>query len=327
MRRVGFAAFIIMVFFADRSAFCAAARFEKLSDHCYYLQSKGDEANVGAVVTDEGVLLINPPSQSGLASTLDALKRLTTKPVRWIAGTDYRFTRSPICPSFEEQGAVFVESQALQDNATTIGEGTAVENPPSQAKAKEPSTADSNAPSANCSQLLFKNQMRLFPAGVEVRLFALEHKSHSAADMVVFVPNEKVLFVGDLFEHGNYPTIDASPGGGSAQGWLDGFRQAIDAVPLLKAAKPQPKVETKPGEEKSLEELVTVVASRGPSSNLLEMKSLLELSRKLRTEVTRAAKAGRDKDSFLASAAADQYRLYGNLESFVAQLFAEITAK
>jgi hypothetical protein len=327
MRRAWLAGSILLLLFADRGAFCAAARFEKLSDHCYCLQPKGDELNVGAIVTDDGVLLINPPSQSGLISTLDALKRLTAKPVRWLIGTDYRFARSPICENFEEQGAVFVESLALQDVAKATGEGTAVENLPSQATAKEPSTPETSGSSLTCPQLLFKNQVRLFPAGVEVRIFALEHKAHSAADVVVFVPSEKVLFVGSLFEPGNYPTIDASPGGGSAQGWFDSFKQAIDAVPLLKAAKPQPKVEVKPGEEKSLEELVAVVTSRGAPTNLLEMKNLLELSSRLRADVLRAAKAGKDKDSFLTSAAADQYRVYGNLELFVAQLFAEITGK
>jgi glyoxylase-like metal-dependent hydrolase (beta-lactamase superfamily II) len=325
MRRAWLAVFIFSLSLADQNAFCAAARFEKLSDHCYCLQAKGGEANLCAVVTDEGVLLIDPPSQSGMASALDALKRLTSKPVRWIVGTDYSFARSPICSNFEEQGAVILESLALQDAANAIGEGAAVQNLSSQAKTKEASTAETGNPPVNCPQLLFKKQVRLFPAGVEVRIFALEHKAHSAADVVIFVPSEKVLFVGNLFEQGNYPRIDASPGGGSALGWLDGFKQAIDAVPLMKAAKPQPKVEVKPGEEKSLEELVTVVPSRGASSNLLEMKNLLELSSRLRIDATRAAKAGRDKNGFLASPAADQYRLYGNLESFVAQLFAEIT--
>ncbi|MBP1607770.1 MAG: Zn-dependent hydrolase [Acidobacteria bacterium] len=327
MRRAWLAISILLLLLADRSAFCAAARFEKLSDHCYYLQSKGDEANVGAVVTDDGVLLINSPSQSGLAPTLEALRRLTTKPVRWIVGTDYRFARSPICSNFEEQGAVYVESQAMQHTVTAIAEGTAVKNPLAQVTVKESSPPETSVYPVDCPQLFFQNQVRLYPAGVEVLVFALEHKAHSAADVAIFVPGEKVLFVGALFEQGNYPTIDASPGGGSAQGWFDGFRQAIDAVPLLKAAKPQPKIEAKPGEEKSLEELVAVVASRGVSSNLLEMKNLLELSVKLRADVARAARAGRDKDSFLASAAADQYRLYGNLESFVGQLFAEITGK
>jgi hypothetical protein len=327
MRRAWFAASTLFFILADHGVFCAAARFEKLSDHCYYLQSKGEEANVGAVVTDDGVLLINPPSQSALGSTLDALKRLTPKPVRWMVGTDYRSASSPICANFEEQGAVFLESRALQDLATAIGKGSAVENLPSQTEVKESSAADVHGTSAACPQLLFKNQVRLYPSGVEVRVFALEHKAHSAADIAVFVPNEKVLFVGDLFEPGNYPTIDASPGGGSAKGWFDGFRQVIDAVPLLKAAKPQPKVETKPGEEKSLEELVAVVASRGARSNLLEMKNLLELSNKLRTDVSRAVRAGRDKDSFLSSAAADQYRSYGNLEAFVTQLFDELAGK
>jgi hypothetical protein len=327
MKRILLAAFVLFYILTHHSAYCAAAHFEKLSEHCYYLQSKGDEANVGAVVTDDGVLLINPPSQSGMSSTLDALKRLTAKPVRWIAGTDYRYIHFSVCSSFEEQGAVYLESLAMQDIVAAAGDGIAVENTSAQSRPKESVAAEEHGASATCPQLLFKSLVRLFPAGVEVRLLAIEHKSHSAADVAVFLPGEKVLFVGDLFEPGFYPAIDASPGGGSAQGWFDGFKQTIDSVPLLKAAKPQPKVETKPGEEKTLEELVTVVASHGTSSNLLEMKNLLDVSSKLRADVTRAVKAGKDKDSFLGSTAADAYRSYGNLESFVGQLFAELAGK
>jgi glyoxylase-like metal-dependent hydrolase (beta-lactamase superfamily II) len=327
MRRGLFAAAILICLLVNRSVFCAVARFEKLSEHCYYLQSKVDGANVGAVVTDEGVLLINPPAQPGLASTLDALKRLTTKPVRWITGTNYRFAHSAAFPNFEEQGVVFIGTKPLQDLAAAIAEGTATESSSSQPKTKESTTADTRGPSAVCTQFLFGNQMRLFPAGVELRIFALQHKAHTAADIVVFVPAEKVLFLGDLFDPGNYPTIDTLPGGGSALGWFDGFKQTIDAVPLLKVAKPQPKVDTKPGEEKSLEELVTVVASRGAQSNLQEMKGLLEISNKLRADVTKAVAAGRDREHFLGSAAADPYHVYGNLEAFVTQLFAALAAK
>lgn len=329
MRRIWLAVSIFVLFLADHSAFCAASHFEKLTDHCYYLQSKDDGTNVGAVVTDDGVLLINPPPLSAPDSTLEALKQLTAKPVRWIVGTDYRFAGSPICSYFEEQGAVILESQALVDIATTIEEETAFEYAPPQTKVNESPIPETDNVSANCPQLLFENQVRLYPAGVEVHIFALEHKAHSAADVAVFVPSEKVLFVGDLFEQGDYPTIDASSGGGSARGWFEGFKQVIDAVPLLKAAKPPLKVdeEQPPEEEKSLEELVTVVASRGVPSNLLEMKNLLEFSGKLRADVIRAVRAGRDKDSFMRSSASDQYRLYGNLEAFVEQLFAEIAGE
>src|ERR1041385_672185 len=57
---------------AITSSFIAAAppkRFEKISDHFYYFQPKPGGSNVGAVVTEEGVVLIDPPSEEDLPAT------------------------------------------------------------------------------------------------------------------------------------------------------------------------------------------------------------------------------------------------------------------
>jgi hypothetical protein len=104
------------------------------------------------------------------------------------------------------------------------------------------------------------------------------------------------------------------------------MKQVIDAVPLLKPAIP-PKVEVKPGEEKTLEESVIVISARGPRSNLQEMKDLLDAAHKLRGEVAKAVSAGRDIESFLASPVLVPFRDYENLDPFARQLFDELSKK
>jgi hypothetical protein len=107
------------------------------------------------------------------------------------------------------------------------------------------------------------------------------------------------------------------------------MKQVIDAVPLLKPAIPQktePK-EGKEGEEKSLEESITVLSAYGPPSNLQEMKNLLEMSQKLRGEIARAVRAGRDVEATLTSPALYPYRTYEKLDPFARQLFEELSAK
>ena len=98
---------------------------------------------------------------------------------------------------------------------------------------------------------------------------------------------------------------------------------ALRADPLA-----TPTSRTKPGEEeKSLEEMVTVISARGPQSNLQEMKDLLEAAHKLRGEIAREVSAGRDIDLFLASPAAAPFRVYDNLDVFARQLFDDLSKK
>ncbi len=317
MRKSSLASILVPACLAATLSFAAVPRFEKISDHCYYFQSKGDMANVAAVVSDDGVLLIDPPGGSDPVDVLDAIRRLTPRPVRWVVNTDYRLGRSGGAERFVEQGALLLGSRQIYELGATTQPGPQ-ESPQQELKAARP--ADSAA------RLVFEQQMRLFPGGVEVRIVAVRYKAHTGGDVVAFVPAEKVLFVGDLYVAGSYPDIDVTPGNGSALGWLDGMKQVIDAVPLLKAAIPQ-KIEVKPGEEKTLEELVTVISARGPRSNLQEMKDLLDIARKLRTEAARSVSGGRDIDSFLASPNLAPYRSYENLVPFARQLFDELAKK
>ncbi|HYK89985.1 MAG TPA: hypothetical protein VE398_14510 [Acidobacteriota bacterium] len=300
--------------------FAAVPRFEKVSDHCYYFQSKEETANVVAVVSDEGVLLVNPPADSE-HSALDAIRRLSTRPVRWVINTDYRLARSGGTDRFVEQGALLLGSRQIFELTETARASVSagVEQPDRKI-----------AGSDSTVHLMFQHQMRLFPGGTEVRVLAVQHKACTGGDVVVFVPSEKVLIVGNLFVEGRYPDIDSTPGGGSALGWLDAMKEVIDAVPLLKAAIPPkipPKAEVKPGEEKSLEESIIVISAHGPQANLQDMKDLLDAAHKLRGETAKAVSAGRELDSFLTSPALEPFRSYEGFVPFVRQLFDELPKK
>jgi hypothetical protein len=161
--------------------------------------------------------------------------------------------------------------------------------------------------------------LHLYPSGLEVRLVSVQHKARTGGDLVLYVPDEKVLLVGDLYESARYPDIDYTSEG-SALGWLDGLKQVMDSIPLLKSAIPQAKSETKPKQEKTLEEEVLVISSRDVVSNLQNVKDLLDGSQKLRRDISRAVKSGRSCDRFLASPVSYPYRSYGNLTSYAQQL-------
>ncbi len=321
----------------------AAARFEKVSDHCYCLQSAESGGNVGAVATEEGVLMIDPPPEPALSAAVEALKKLTSKAVRWVVFTDPARIRTENARYYAGQGAVLVASSQMYSlYASANGDPNA---PGTEARAGGP------AKPPDSSWFIFDRQMRLFPANLEVRIVALQSKSRTGGDVFVFVPAEKVLFVGGLYEYARYPDIDEALGG-SADGWIEGLSQVVDTVPLLKAAipaakplpksapKPAAKPETKPSpkaaakqeeledeEEKTLEEGIAIISASGSASNLREMKEMLQTSRRLRNDISRAARTGGGCENFLASSRSGAYRNFANLDAFACRLFEALQRK
>jgi hypothetical protein len=304
MRRSIIAGMLFFTVWGSGSPFGAAPRFIKVSDHCYYLQLKDSGENVAVVATDDGVVMVNPPQEPDLSIAMTALANVTSRTVRWVVFTEPGLSRNADTRYFAEKNALVLTGAKLQ-----------ALSPPETAH-QNGSTASAPTP----TRLIFEGQMHLFPSNVEVRIIALQHKARTGGDVVLFVPSEKVLFVGGLYEAARYPDIDTAAGG-SAIDWMDGMKQVLDAVPVLKSAIPAAKPAPKSEPEKTLEEGITVVSGRGEVSNLQNMKDLLESCKKLRNDIARAVKAGRTCDSFLASSVSDPYRSYGNLDSYARQLF------
>ncbi len=294
----------------------ANAGFQKVSPHFFYLPSSSGAVNTGAVITTEGVVLIDPPPEPEVPAMLNALKNLTTRPVRWIVNTDYQKADTGGWSTFLKQGAAVIGSKELDRLAG------AVPVPASDQPAAQP-------PIRPNPRFLFGQQMHLWPAGFEIRILAVKAKARTAGDVVVFLPTEKVLATGDLFSASSFPIIDSGAGEGSALGWIDGLKQVIDFVPLLKSAMSQPEPETPipPEAEKTLEELVTVIPGHGDPANLQQMKDLLSAAQKLRTEASRAARRDRTREEFVKSLDLNIFGEFVNLEAFAGQLFDDLSRK
>jgi glyoxylase-like metal-dependent hydrolase (beta-lactamase superfamily II) len=331
MKKAVFAGFAAIVMWGS-VVFGAVPRFEKVSDHCYYLQLEGGGDNVAAVITGEGVLLVNPPAEPDVPAVAEALKRVTSQAVRWVVFTDYRYTRSAGARYFARLGATFIASTQLRALSSSSPADDTPKATIPRSELKDPGADEMRA----FPWFVFGRQMRVFPANLEVRIFALQQKALTGGDVAVFVPAEKVLFVGGLFESGRYPDIDISSEG-SAPGWIDGLKQAVDSVPVLKSAippgKPESKAllapkagiipakpEAKPDQEKTLEEGIFVIPARGEVSNLQLVKEQLEAAQKLRHEISRALKGGSSCDNLLYSPNLDPFRAYESFRSFATQL-------
>jgi cyclase len=243
------------------NAFCAPPRFEKASDHCYFLSMK-EGWNVGVVVTDEGILMVNPPQEDERAMVIDALKRISSTPVRWIIFTDPHYLHATGALYYAEQGAQLLAGARCRSLSAKTADAD------SKDIAKSGTAGSDSKEPFPFPWIVFDRQMHLFPSNIEIRIMALQQKARTGGDVFVFVPAEKVLFTGDLYEAARYPNIDVDAEG-SALGWIDGLKQVIDTIPLMKSAIPQAKPEPNPKAEpeKTLEEGITIISGHEGSSN------------------------------------------------------------
>ena len=289
-------------------------RFEKVSPHCYFLSGGTGSPNVAAIVAEDGILVANPPAEPELSTVIEALKKINPRPIRWFVCTDHARVAAGGALALSKQGALMIASAGFRKAAASAARG----------EEKAASTEASPDPS-----LAFVRQTRVFADNLEIRIQAPEGEWHPGGDVVVFVPAEKVLIVGDLYSPGSFPDFNHETGRTSAAAWLEALRQVIDIVPLLKSAMPAPKPEPeKPEEEpKTLEELTIVLPVIGPTSNLQEMKDLLASGQKVRTDVTRAVTQKRNRETFLDLPMFGPYRGLINLDSFATRLFDELKAR
>ncbi len=288
-------------------------RFDQLSPHCYMLAGGSGSANLGAIVTESGVLVVNPPAGEQLAAALAALRRVTSKPVRWCVCTDSRNVLAGGALALARQGTLVLISRDLTEVSRSAPTDWATDS----------------LSAAPRLRIAFKKQMHVFPADIEVRISALENKWHEGGSVTVFVPSEKVLMVGDIFAPESYPSMEGEPGRESALKWLAAMKEVLESVPLLRPAMPQPRSDpaAPPEEPKTLEELVMVMPSEGPASTLQALKDLLAQGQKLRSEVARAVAQRRSRNNFLESPAFASFRDLANFESFAIRLYDDLTSR
>ena len=304
--------------------------FVQVTDHCYYLAANEKRGNIGAIVTDEGVVVVDPQRVPDGYRLTRALRAITPKPVRWVIRTHEHADQPDDFDPFSRRDVTQIWSRQTP-------------RPGPSADDDDPGFGQTPESLSGRSYYTFKEQMHLFPSGLEVRILRLGYRAHTGSDIVVFVPSEKVLIAGDLYAPGRYPDIPEADNG-SAIGWLEGLSQVIDSIPLHKAAipaEPDPteieqeqqdrektetsgEAELEEQDEKTLEELVLVIPGHGEMSNLQEVKDLWRAARRLRSAAKRAITAGRSREQFVGHPSLTTVRNYENFRPFAELIYDEL---
>lgn len=181
-------------------------------------------ANAGVVIGTKGAMVVDTlVSAKEGKRLLGDVRKLTNLPILWVANTHYHLDHSWGNCVFEAAGATIIGASPAP---TLLAERGAffLTHSDQRGLTKEDVAGTTLAPAT----VSFQGTMTIDLGGVSVELRSLPH-GHSPDNAVVWVPQDKALFAGDLLFVGCHPFM----GEGDIPGWL----ADLDVIASLGAEK------------------------------------------------------------------------------------------
>jgi len=197
--------------------------FEKLSEHAYAYTAEGDP-NTGIVVGDDAVMVIDTQATPVMAQdVIRRIREVTDKPIRYVLMSHYHAVRVLGASAYRPDHVI--ASRDTYDLIVERGEAdmkSEIERFPRLFRAIE------SIPGLTWPTLVFEKRLTLMLGKLQVEIMQLG-RGHTKGDTVVWLPQEKVLFSGDLVE------FDATPYAGDA--YLADWPATLDAIAALQPEK------------------------------------------------------------------------------------------
>ncbi len=221
--------FVLLLGYAFATRRTATHSFEEIAPGVYFVTG-GDQVTVGSnslvVVNDDDVLLVDSHiSPTAARALITSIKTITDKPVRTLVNSHYHFDHANGNQVFDKGveiiGHEFTRRKLLGD---VLHEATYVNNagPGNQqwqmaSLQKRIATGDAAAAGElarlkrhvaelaevkpTAPNVTLTDKLTLYRGKREIQILFLG-RGHTAGDLVVYLPAEKVVFTGDLFYPG-----------------------------------------------------------------------------------------------------------------------------
>ena len=176
----------------------------KVRDDIYVISNVAVPGLTTALITNDGVLLVDDKFEIDHASIMAALKTVTNQPVKYVINTHYHADHSGGNAKLQALGTLAVAS--IDARASMVAANQA---------------GQPNIPVGDRAELVI--------GGKKVEIHKVG-RAHTDGDVVVLFPEQRVLAAGDIFANG--PGTSAQlvdyPGGGSAKLWPQAIAQALE---------------------------------------------------------------------------------------------------
>jgi glyoxylase-like metal-dependent hydrolase (beta-lactamase superfamily II) len=173
--------------------------FTRLSEHAWAYTAEGDP-NSGVVIGDNAALVVDTTATPEMARQLIAeIRHVTDKPIKYVVLSHYHAVRVLGASAYVSEGAQeVIASRGTHELIVERGEQdmkSEIERFPRLFDAVE------TIPGLTWPTLVFERDLTLYLGTLEVQVKHVG-MGHTKGDTIVWLPQEKVLFSGDLVEFG-----------------------------------------------------------------------------------------------------------------------------
>ena len=173
--------------------------FTKLSENAYAYTAEGDP-NTGIVVGDDTVMVIDTQATPVMAAdVIRHIRTVSDKPIKYVVMSHYHAVRVLGASAYAAEGAS--EIIASEDTRDLIVERGAADMKSEIERFPRLFRAVETIPGLTWPTMTFKGEMTLWLGKLEVKLMQLG-RGHTKGDTVAWLPQQKILFSGDLVEYG-----------------------------------------------------------------------------------------------------------------------------
>jgi glyoxylase-like metal-dependent hydrolase (beta-lactamase superfamily II) len=195
--------------------------FAQLSPNAYAYTAEGDP-NTGVIVGDDAVMVIDTQATPLMAQdVIKHIRSVTDKPIRYVVLSHYHAVRVLGASAYEPQHVIasrdtydLIVERGEADKASEIGRFPrlfrAVESVP---------------PGMTWPTITFTGAMSIWLGKLEVQLLQVG-RGHTKGDTIAWLPEQKILFSGDLVE------FDATPYAGDA--YFQDWPKTLDNLAAMK---------------------------------------------------------------------------------------------
>lgn len=253
----------------------AFADLTRLSDNVYSYVGEKDAspahsfaANAGIVIGRDGVLVVDTliSAKEGQRFLAD-IRKITQKPIKYVVNTHTHLDHAFGNCVFAELGAIVISHRADRALLAKIGADILKNSGTYGLKPEDMAGTEIILPN-----MTFSEQMSINLGGVEVELIRTA-PSHTDGSLVVWLPQQKILFSGDILFTDFHPFM--------ADGDLTGWLKTLDYLQTLGAGK--------------------IVPGHGPLSSSKDLKEMQEYLIAFDRTARELAAKGQDADAINAA--------------------------
>lgn len=181
----------------------------KVRDDLFVIRNDFVPGNSTALITNEGVVLVDDKFEVDHENILAQLKTVTNQPIKYVVNTHHHGDHSGGNAKLQALNVQVVSSEAARQHMV-------------------------DAKQTGLSNVTFTDRSIIRLGGKDVELYYFG-RAHTSGDIFVYFPAQRTLAAGDAFTFGQAtPQLIDYPGGGSAKDWtrtLDGaLRLDFDTV-------------------------------------------------------------------------------------------------